>query len=53
MPLWLPTLEAMDAESELSWQQAPVLTAAPAAPQPPPQQLEDEVVTAEDDDDCL
>jgi hypothetical protein len=50
MPLWLPTLEAMDAESELSWQQAPVFT---TDPQPPPQQLEDDVVTAEDDDDCL
>jgi hypothetical protein len=52
MPLWLPTLEATDAESLLSWQQAPALDAAEArAPlQAPLQQLEEEDLIAEDED---
>jgi hypothetical protein len=59
MPLWLPTLDAWDAESLLSWQQAPACEAGPTPPQQledeglfpslhaPPQQLEDEGLLAD------
>lgn len=41
MPLWLPTLDAIDTESLLSWQQAPASEEAAALPQAPPQQPEE------------
>ena len=47
MPLWLPTLDAIEAESLLSWQQAPACEAGPAPLHAPPQQLEDEGLLAD------
>ncbi len=50
MPLWLPTLDAMDTESLLSWQHAPLSEAVAALLQPPPQQPDDAGLLVEDDD---